>query len=217
MVLPSLGSLNLLTTPGPALHCSQRFREHQRFHHDQYKRQSSSSSCSSISRSSRSPSPTSTSHSNVPYSLEQVHFIQYHREDKQMQWQAIVEPFKRQFPRVVFQESQSSGPKRNKGALECRYYRAQLYPKLDDEGNFILDQNGEEEMVNIRVRDRRNHHHKSVLENYIKLVTRCPERVVTYSWTDEEDKEKARRIIAARATQGIGPLPGAELRVRPTL
>lgn len=186
MVLPSLGSLNLLTAPGPAIHYSQ----HQRFQH---KRERSSSS-SNVSRSTRSPSPISTSHSNVPYSLEQVHFIQYHREDKQMQWQAIVESFKRQFPRVEFQESQNHGPKRGKGALECRYYRAQLYPKFDDEGNFVLGQNGEEEMVNIKVRNRRTHPHKSALENYIKLVTRCPEMVETYSWTSEEDKEKARTI-----------------------
>jgi hypothetical protein len=69
-----------------------------------------------------------------------------------------------------------------------------MYPKIDDGGNFVLDQNEEVEMVNIKVRDRASHQHRNVLENYIKLVTRCPELVIEYLWTDEEDKVKAREI-----------------------
>ncbi|KFY27719.1 hypothetical protein V491_00767 [Pseudogymnoascus sp. VKM F-3775] len=148
-------------------------------------------------------------HSNVPYTLEQVHFIQYHREDKGVQWQAIVQPFKRQFPRVVFQG-------RGKGALECRYYRAQMYPKINDEGNFVRDHNGDYEMTNVKVRERPIHQHRAILDDYIKLVTRCPEYVEKYSWTDEEDKKEARRVIEERAKQGLGSLPGAVIRVRPT-
>ncbi|OAF54221.1 hypothetical protein VC83_09510 [Pseudogymnoascus destructans] len=142
-----------------------------------------------MSQSSRSSSPTTPSHSNVPYSLEQVHFIQYYREDKKVQWQAIVQPFKRQFPRVVFHQSSSSSnsPKRGKGALECRYYRAQMFPKIDDEGNFVRDHNDEYEMVNIKVRERINHPYKAILDDYIKL-----------------DKAEARDIIANRARQGRG-------------
>ncbi|OAF57151.1 hypothetical protein VC83_06051 [Pseudogymnoascus destructans] len=171
-----------------------------------------------MSQSSRSSSPTTPSHSNVPYSLEQVHFIQYYREDKKVQWQAIVQPFKRQFPRVVFHQSSSSSnsPKRGKGALECRYYRAQMFPKIDDEGNFVRDHNDEYEMVNIKVRERINHPYKAILDDYIKLVTRCPEEVLKYSWTDEKDKAEARDIIANRARQGRGELPGAIIRVRTT-
>lgn len=155
----------------------------------------------SMSRSSRPTSLVSPSYSTIPYSLEQIHFIQYHREDKGMQWQAIVQPFKTRFPRVVFQKS--NDPKRQKGALESRYYRAQMYPKIDDEGNLVLGQNGDEEMVNIKVRERRNHRHKAALDNYIKRVTRCPEMVLEYSWTDEEDKEKARSISMSPCARGL--------------
>jgi hypothetical protein len=202
IVLPPLGSLNLLTSPGPNPQPKSYYQEPPRLrqhrnryrHHNSPSGYSSSSSCGSMSGISRSPSPTSSSHSNVPYSLEQVHFIQYYREDKKVQWQAIVQPFKRQFPRVVLQQSSSNGPKRGKGALECRYYRAQMYPKIDDEGNFVRDHNNEYEMVNIRVRDRSTHRHIAILEDYIKLVTRCPEEVLKYSWTEEKDKALARDI-----------------------
>ncbi|KFY99703.1 hypothetical protein V498_00571 [Pseudogymnoascus sp. VKM F-4517 (FW-2822)] len=90
-----------------------------------------------------------------------------------------------------------------------------MYPRIDNKGNLVLDQNGDEELVNIKVREMIKHQHKAVLHDYIKLVTRCPERVLTYSWTDEEDKEKSRRIIATRATEGTGQLRGAELRLWP--
>ncbi|KAL5351122.1 hypothetical protein ACLOAV_002973 [Pseudogymnoascus australis] len=85
---------------------------------------------------------------------------------------------------------------------------------MDDEGNIVLDQNGQVEMVNIRVRDRNSHPYSSILEDYFKLVTRCPGKILTYSWTDEVDKEKARKIIADRAMRGMGRLPGDILRVR---
>ncbi|KFY41791.1 hypothetical protein V494_02784 [Pseudogymnoascus sp. VKM F-4513 (FW-928)] len=168
-----------------------------------------------VQRSSRSPSPTLPAHSNVPYTLEQVHFIQYYREDKGVQWEAIVIPFKKQFPQVRFKPS--TGPNRGKGALECRYYRAQMFPKLDDAGNLVLDENGEPEMVNIKVRERTSHRHRNIIEDYFKLVTRCPEMVLEYSWTDEKDKEEARRIIRERAAKGIGRLRGDIIRVRSTL
>jgi hypothetical protein len=44
------------------------------------------------------------------------------------------------------------------------------------------------------VRDRAQHQHINILENYIKLVTRCPELVIKYPWTDEGDKATAQRI-----------------------
>ncbi|KFZ06947.1 hypothetical protein V501_06937 [Pseudogymnoascus sp. VKM F-4519 (FW-2642)] len=222
VVLPPLGSLNLLTSPGPKPQSTssyyQDYQDNHQFHQhgNKYRHRRSPGSCGSMSGRSRSTSPTTPSHSNIPYTLEQVHFIQYYREDKKVQWQAIVQPFKRQFPRVVVHQSSSNSPKRGKGALECRYYRAQVYPKIDDEGNFVRDHNNEYEMVNIRVRDRQIHPHKAILEDYIKLVTRCPEEVLKYSWTDDKDKAEARNIIANRARQGRGELPGAIIRVRTT-
>ncbi|KFZ25449.1 hypothetical protein V502_00053 [Pseudogymnoascus sp. VKM F-4520 (FW-2644)] len=203
-------------------HWEQHREQHGELHREHYNHHSSPSGSSSTShRRSGSNSPTPSSHSNVPYTLEQVHFIQYYREDKNIQWQAIVDPFKAQFPRVVFPQSNEpngpKGPDRQKGALECRYYRAQMYPKIDDGGNFVFDQNGDVEWMNIKVRDRNNYQHISILQEYFKLVTRCPEEVLTYSWTDENDKKEAKRIIEGRAMQGRGRLLGGLIRVRPTL
>lgn len=173
-------------------------REDYRHHRSPSNYSSSGDGSNTSHRRSGSNSPAPSSHSNVPYTLEQVHFIQYYREDKSVQWQAIVDPFKSQFPRVVFPQSNesngSNGPDRQKGALECRYYRAQMYPKIDDGGNFVFDQTGDVEWVNIKVRDRNDYQHISILGEYFKLVTRCPEEVLTYSWTDEDDKKEARRI-----------------------
>ncbi|OBT84055.1 hypothetical protein VE02_07022 [Pseudogymnoascus sp. 03VT05] len=219
VVLPPFSYLDQYTSPGPNPQPTHYYQDHPRFrqyrnHNKYHSSPSSSSSCCSTPRSSRSLSPASPSHSNIPYTLEQVHFIQYYREDKGAQWQAIVGPFMRQFPRVVLH--QSNVPKRGKGALECRYYRAQMFPKFDDQGNFVRDHNDEYEMVNIKVRERKDHPYKAILDDYIKLVTRCPEVVLKYSWTDEEAKAEARSIIANRARQGRGELPGAIIRVRTT-
>lgn len=209
VVLPPLGSLDLLTSPGPAPQPTTHYQDHYWFGQQrnyEYNSSLSSNSSPSISSSSRSnsrmsvrsrsTSQTPPPHSNVPYTLEQVHFILYHRDDKGMQWQSMVQPFKKQFPEVV-------SHMRNKGALECRYYRAQMYPQINDECNFVLDQNGEVEMVNVKVRDRSTHRHRAILKDYFKLVTRCPELVETYPWTDKEDKEKARSISKSSCVRSL--------------
>lgn len=128
-------------------------------------------------------------HSNKKYTLEEMHFIQYFREDKRMQWADIVGPFNAQF----------SPHKRERGALECRYYRFQLYPKVNEDGSFVLDDKGEIVMVNTKVRERRERERTGGkgwdrLNEYFRLVSRCPEKVVEYKWTEEEDKRKARQI-----------------------
>ena len=128
-------------------------------------------------------------HSNKKYTTEEMHFIQYFREDKRMQWADIVGPFNAQFP----------NHKRERGALECRYYRFQMYPKVNDDGTFQYDDKGEIVMVNTKVRDRRDTERSGgkkwrVLNDYFKLVSRCPEQVLEYAWTDEEDKRRARAI-----------------------
>lgn len=128
-------------------------------------------------------------HSNKSYTLEEMHFIQYFREDKRMQWADIVGPFNAQFP----------AHKRERGALECRYYRFQFYPKVNEDGSFVFDDKGEIVMVNTKVRERRERKRMGGkgwdrLNEYFRLVSRCPEKVVEYEWTEEEDKRKARQI-----------------------
>lgn len=128
-------------------------------------------------------------HSNKKYTTEEMHFIQYFREDKRMQWADIVGPFNAQFP----------NHKRERGALECRYYRFQMYPQINEDGTFQYNDKNEIVMVNTKVRDRRDTKRSggkkwSILNDYFKLVSRCPEQVLEYHWTDEEDKRRARAI-----------------------
>ena len=147
-----------------------------------------------------------------------------------MQWADIVEPFNAQF----------SPHRRERGALECRYYRFQLYPKVNEDGSFVFDDKGEIVMVNTKVRERRERERTGGkawdrLNEYFKLVSRCPEKVVEYKWTEKEDKRKARQIrkcvkasfwfndanlllVADREKNGQQTqLPGALLRSRSSL
>lgn len=145
---------------------------------------STSTSSTSPPSSPRSPlSPTKhTPHSNLAYTLDQMHFIQYLREDKRLQWRDIVAPYNAQFP----------GHHRARGALECRYYRAQQYPTFDAAGGVVCDAAGDVVMGNVRVRQRRENSGR--VEAYIKLVDRCPHKVLEYPWAEEADKMRARRI-----------------------
>jgi hypothetical protein len=90
-------------------------------------------------------------------------------------------------------------------------------------------------MTNVKVRQRRDLQAagKEGIEQYIKLVDRCPELVLQYSWTDEGDKEKARKIsklalihkncleidanpcaVEERKRQGTSVLPGSVIKCR---
>lgn len=74
-----------------------------------------------------------------------------------------------------------------------------MYPKVNEDGTFQYDDKGEIVMVNTKVRDRRDMERSggkkwTVLNDYFKLGSRCPEQVLEYSWTDEEDKRRARAI-----------------------
>jgi hypothetical protein len=191
----------------PYQHQRRQYKEVRRRRRDPAKLSSSPSSASPSSSpasraalqaacDSRGPAPRKSAHSNVKYTVEEVHFIQYMRDDKNMQWQDIVEPFNLQFPSHY----------RDKGALECRYYRAQFFPVLDPDGNPVFEANGEVAMTNIKVRDRKcqGEHFKQCL----KLIDRCPQKVLEYSWTAEVDRQAARRIstsdLPIQAVPGTG-------------
>jgi len=177
----------------PYQHQRRQYKEIRRRRRESPKASSSSASPSSSPTSRAAlqaagdprgpgPAPRKSAHSNVKYTAEEVHFIQYMRDDRNTQWQDIVEPFNLQFPSHY----------RDKGALECRYYRAQFFPVLDPEGNPVFEENGEVAMTNIKVRDRKcqGEHFKQCL----KLVDRCPQKVLEYSWTADVDRQRARSI-----------------------
>lgn len=160
---------------------------------------------------------------NKAYTLEQIHFIQYCKEDLKLSWVETAARFKERFPDPARDVSRVG--------LQCRYYRAQKYPMLDIEGKPVLNDNGMIIMRNLTVRergqkgglivpvldgDRRpmyndNGHvilrelteeelhgplgHNLIMayQKYFKLVDRAPEYVVKYGWVRNEHKAVAKR------------------------
>jgi hypothetical protein len=83
---------------------------------------------------------------NKAYTLEQIHFIQYCKEDLKLPWPETEARYIERFP----------DPARDVSivGLQCRYYRAQKYPMLDIEGKPVLNDNGTIIMRNLTVRER---------------------------------------------------------------
>lgn len=134
------------------------------------------------------PTSSPTGRSNKAYTHEEVHFIIYMRDDRKMQWTDIVNPFNDQFNK-----------KASRGALECRYYRAQLFPKFAEDGSYLYDETGELIMEPLKVRDRKELQRAGGIrwvktEPFTTLVGRMPSLILQYKWTDPEDKRKAKAI-----------------------
>jgi hypothetical protein len=160
---------------------------------------------------------------NKAYTLEQIHFIQYCKEDLKLSWPETESRFKERFP----------DPDRDVSivGLQCRYYRAQSYPLLDIEGIPVLSNDGMMVMQDITVRDRGKRRGlrvpilddqrrpmyngknqivmrelneeelhgplglnlRTIYQKYFKLVDRVPEYAEKYEWTRNEHKAVARR------------------------
>jgi hypothetical protein len=160
---------------------------------------------------------------NKAYTLEQIHFIQYCKEDLKLSWLETEARFKERFP--------DPGRHVSVVGLQCRYYRAQKYPMLDIEGNPVLIDSGIIAMRNLTVRERgqkggliipildhdgramhNDNNHVIVREltdeelhstsgrnlsmayqRYFKLVDRVPEYVARYEWVRNDHKAVAKR------------------------
>jgi hypothetical protein len=93
------------------------------------------------------PAPPPRKYCNKPYNLEQIHFLQYCRDDlNKLPWPDIVALYLETF----------SEPARDVciGGLQCRYYRAQLYPMLCIEGKPVQSDGGTILLRGITVRYR---------------------------------------------------------------
>jgi hypothetical protein len=159
---------------------------------------------------------------NKAYTLEQIHFIQYCKEDLKLSWPEIMARFIERFPDPARDVSMVG--------LQCRYYRAQKYPMLDIEGKPVLDHNGMIIMRNLTVRERGqkgglvvpmldgdwrpmyNEEDRVMMrelteeelhgrlgrnlsmtyQRYFKLVDRVPEHVAKYRWVRNEHKAVAK-------------------------
>jgi hypothetical protein len=160
---------------------------------------------------------------NKAYTLEQIHFIQYCKEDLKLSWPGTMARFIERFPDPARDVSMVG--------LQCRYYRAQKYPMLDIEGKPVLGDDGMILMRNLTVRERgqkgglivpildgdrrpmcngENHVIMRELteeelhgplgrnlsmsyQRYFKLLDRVPEHASRYGWVRNEHKTVAKR------------------------
>lgn len=91
--------------------------------------------------------PRPRKYCNKPYTLEQIHFLQYCRDDlDKLLWPDIVTLYIERF-------SDSARDVTRQG-LQCRYYRTQLYPMLCVEGKPVHDNEGAVILRGITVRYR---------------------------------------------------------------
>jgi hypothetical protein len=131
-------------------------------------------------------------HSNKPYTIEQVDWIRYHAEDRDMSFKAEMMPlFWADFP-------DRHDPYVTEQTLSARHYRANMIPKLDERGEPIIV-NGRVLMVSYKIRDRNTEWGKKA-DIPTGLVDAYPWRLVTYThWKSpvlEKDMERAKQILA---------------------
>jgi hypothetical protein len=122
-------------------------------------------------------------HSNKPYTVEQVHFLRYHKEDLANVWLAVHSMFYQRFP---------DSERLSIACLTSRYYRDNRVPKVDANGELVLDKNGNPIMIKAKIRDRATPEGKSIPYLFIE---KHPEFALKYDWVRPEDKAVALKIL----------------------
>ncbi|APA15033.1 hypothetical protein sscle_14g098030 [Sclerotinia sclerotiorum 1980 UF-70] len=122
--------------------------------------------------------------SNKAYSIEEVDFIRYHKEDLNKPWPEILSFFKRYF---IDRDSEQS--------LSSRYYRDNCFKMYDADGRPMRDENGKIRMISAKVRQRGTPAGREEALPYT-LVQKHPERAMRYPWVSEQHKVEARRLAA---------------------
>jgi len=145
--------------------------------------------------------------SNLPYTNEEKDFIQYHREDCDMQWEQILSLFNQWLVAC-------GKPDRQRESDQClngSYYRDQWYVCLDDEGDWKLF--GDLPMlqkVTVRMRKEAGANRKWDLKTTLvkQFPRRClrPENV----WIRREHEDQASRQILL---EECGAIRSFELRI----
>ena len=130
-------------------------------------------------------------HNNKAYTKEQCMWIRYHKVDRCMEYKTMLPLFQAEFP-------DRYDPLATGQTLSSRTYRDNDRPWLDENGMWALDEKGRLKMVQSKVRYRNTTEGKELAFPYT-LVDKWPALVLEYQWKSpilEEDKEKARQILA---------------------
>jgi hypothetical protein len=135
--------------------------------------------------------PKKGTHNNKAYTKEQCMWIRYHKVDRGMEYKTMLPLFHAEFP-------DRYDPLATGQTLSSRTYRDNDRPWLDENGAWGLDEKGKLKMVQSKVRHRNTAEGKELAFPYT-LVDKWPAMVLEYQWKSpilEEDKEKARQILA---------------------
>ncbi|TGO33306.1 hypothetical protein BHYA_0253g00030 [Botrytis hyacinthi] len=122
--------------------------------------------------------------SNKAYSLEEVDFIRYHKEDLNKHWPEVLLCFRKQF-RGYQRESEQ--------CLSSRYYRDNNIKMYDESGRVMRDENGRTRYISAKVRRRGTPAGRLEGIPYT-LVQKHPERAMKYSWVLEQHRNEMRRL-----------------------
>jgi len=122
-------------------------------------------------------------HSNKAYTLEQVHWMRYFSEDRDLTWPQVHAFFYQRLPGEV---------RDTVACITSRYYRSNFLCKLDDNGVPVLDENGKFVMVSAKVRERATKEGKNKPYHFVDLH---PEWALVYDWVLPEHKERAMRVL----------------------
>ncbi|KAI9641494.1 hypothetical protein NHQ30_010303 [Ciborinia camelliae] len=129
--------------------------------------------------------------SNKAYTLEEVDFIRYHKEDLSKRWPEVLSCFRRFF---IYRQRDSEQ------CLSSRYYRDNFLRMYDDSGKPMRDDNGKIRTISAKVRRRATPAGRLEALPYT-LVQKHPERAIQYSWVAEHHKVEATRLVAEMGDQ----------------
>ena len=182
--LPSIHSLHDegYHSPSPVHHhhSHQRVRHHHPHHH----------------RYSQSGPTTNKKkpRSNKAYSVEEVDFIRYYKDDLRKHWPEILSFF-----RHNFRERQRDSEQ----CLSSRYYRDNCWKMYDANGRPMRDDNGKIRVISCKVRSRGTPAGREEALPFT-LVQKHPSRAMRYTWVSEQHKAEARRLAEEMTDQERG-------------
>lgn len=129
--------------------------------------------------------PTGT-HSNKPYTQEQLHWLWYVCEDRGFRYPEMYRAWRIQFP----------GETRVPGqAFSSRLYRENFYPILDANGNFVRGRDGK---LKIKAVGKRRRNEEGNRDYPFKFWDHSPEWALYWDWVLPEHKAMAQKILEGR-------------------
>ncbi|TGO16984.1 hypothetical protein BTUL_0022g00860 [Botrytis tulipae] len=129
--------------------------------------------------------------SNKAYSLEEIDFIRYHKEDLNKHWEEVLLYFRKRF-RGYQRESEQ--------CLSSRYYRDNNIKMYDESGRVMRDENGRIRYISAKVRRRGTPVGRLEGIPYT-LVQKHPERAMNYSWVLEHHRNEMKRLAEEKTDQ----------------